>query len=103
MSDEPSTDPQPGEIGEGQVDVPGGTEILSPSAEGAIASSGRDRAPEGSSGADAVEGGEPVPDLGGTRAEPLDPAADLGSGGGSTTSDPGRQDPINPGGHLDDS
>ena len=95
--DEPSIDPQPGEIGEGRVDVPGGTEIVSPSAEGAIARSNR----EGDTGAGTDAGGQPVPDLGGSRAEPLDPAADLGSGGGSTTSDPGRQNPINPGSHLD--
>jgi len=104
MSDEPSIDPQPGEIGDGLVEIPGATEIVSPSAEGAIAGSGRDRGPAGGSGADAGEreGGEPVPDLTGARSEPLDPAADLGSGGGSTTSDPGRQNPIQPGRHLDE-
>ena len=99
MSDEPSIDPQPGEIGDGLVEIPGATEILSPSAEGSIAGPRGDRGP-GTGAAD--DRAEPVPDVTGSRTEPLDPSADLGSGGGSTTSDPGRQNPINPGSHLDD-
>ncbi len=99
MSEEPSIDPQPGEIRDGLVEVHGATEIVSPSAEGAL--SRGDAAPE-PGGATDDAGGEPVPDLTGARTEPLDPSAHLGSGGGSTTSDPGRQNPINPGSHLDD-
>jgi hypothetical protein len=93
VSDEPSIDPQPGDIGDGMVEIRGATEITGQRGTRAVPG-----APgEPSSHDRGATHGQPVRDLGGHRTEPLDPAAHLGSGGGSTTSDPGRVHPIIPG------
>jgi hypothetical protein len=99
MSDEPSIDPQPGQIADGMVEIHGATEIVDGRAAGISPGAGDLEA----GGSTSAEGGTPVPDLTGRRSpEPLDAAADLGSGGGSTTADPGRQHPIDPGSNLDE-
>ena len=54
---EPSIDPQPGELGDRRVDVPGGAEIAGGRATGGEA--GRGSTPGGGPGGQTVDDGEP--------------------------------------------